>query len=375
MPVDLLFRLVSCKPPDIPSPCNVRAACRTLCAAFDGQTTRLVLGRPSAGPSPSAAELPALARRMPALAELQLCTQWLMHPGALLEVAAAEPLWRRGLRHLAVDGNCVDRSKDDGPLSWVDLSLIRRFEAIQRLELVHCAHVAAFDISLLRASTRLIHLDLSNSGSHVPDISALSCLTRLESLSTCSCSSVTDITPLRSCATLTRLDMAHCFGVHDMGPLTALSNLKHLNLSGCTGVKDLSALTALSRLQHLDLGFLPFVEGGALLRSLSPLPPRLDYLALHGCSELSSLPAALLGACATSLTHLDISACTGLTDLSGLTAIMQLRHLNLSGSEIEDELGGRLTPLSALVLLQHLDLESNGPIANWSFLAALTNLQ
>ena len=374
MPVDLLFRLVSCKPPDIPSPCNVRAACRTLCAAFDGQTTRLVLGRPSAGPSPSAAELPALARRMPALAELQLCTQWLMHPGALLEVAAAEPLWRRGLRHLAVDGNCVDRSKDDGPLSWVDLSLIRRFEAIQRLELVHCAHVA-FDISLLGTSTRLIHLDLSNSGSHVQDLSALSCLTRLESLGAHGCSSVTDIAPLRSCATLRHLDLSLCTGVHDLGPLTALANLQHLNLSGCTGVKDLSALTALSRLQHLDLGWLPFVEGGPHLRSLSPLPPHLEHLVLHRCNELSSLPAALLGACSTSLTHLDLSACTSLTDLSGLTAIMQLRHLNLSGSEIEDEPGGRLAPLSALVFLQHLDLESNGPIGNWSFLATLTNLR
>lgn len=73
--------------------------------------------------------------------------------------------------------------------------------------------------------------------------------------------------------------------------------LETLNLSGCTAAKDLSPVSRLGSLTNLDLSRIPHLRDVSLLSGLASSP--LRTLDLSGCTNLTSLEG--------------LSACTQLT--------------------------------------------------------------
>ena len=182
--------------------------------------------------------------------------------------------------------------------------------------------------------------------------------------------SIADLTPLESLKRLWYLDLSEN-RVADLSPLRGLASLEHLSLWD-NDVVELTPLSGLERLKRLELG-----------------PDDPDDLAHRGeasnrVSDLSPLSTLL------SLTHLELSH-NEVSDLTPLAGLTSLEHLGLTYNYVADlepvsrlaslarlELGGNrawdLKPLSTLAALTHLELWLNA-VADISPLAGLTSLQ
>jgi internalin A len=88
--------------------------------------------------------------------------------------------------------------------------------------------------------------------SEVDDLSYLSTLTALKSLSFAGCHCVTDLEPVSYLSNLIALDFSRCFSIKDISPLSALTSLTHLDCSDCTSIKDMRPLSRLTSLTRLD---------------------------------------------------------------------------------------------------------------------------
>ena len=112
------------------------------------------------------------------------------------------------------------------------------------------------DLSPLTQLTNLSSLSLSRF-EHVSDLSPLAQLTNLSSLSLSGFGQVSDLSPLAQLPNLPRLDLRHLPQVSDLSPLAELTNLSSLKLGGLPQVSDLSPLAELENLNRAFLIGLP----------------------------------------------------------------------------------------------------------------------
>jgi Leucine-rich repeat (LRR) protein len=173
---------------------------------------------------------------------------------------------------------------------------------------------------------------------------------------------------------LRSLTLSGCDTLCAMSSLLLPLSLQHLDLSFCTNLKCLQGLNQLQNLRSLDLAF---VHGFGRLPPLSPslrelglsfsnirdlaavaALPNLSRLDLSGCSELSDTMLNNLQALLR-LTHLNLTGCVRLRNLSPLGGLPTLKNLNLSNCHIQD-----LEPLSTLGSLSRLELANCDKLAN-----------
>lgn len=162
-----------------------------------------------------------------------------------------------------------------------------------------------------------------------------------------------------SCAELEHLQL-HCFyGLTDLSPLSALVSLRSLSLRGCTSVRDLSPLTFLTALQNLNL---------AIDRQDFRIASLQQGDEVSGPMPAEGLDLTPLAGLAASLLQLGLSSrVTETADLSPLSTLTELEVLDLSSkSHVEQHRGTLdLTPLSTCVSLRNLDLKRVNCIGRW----------
>jgi len=199
------------------------------------------------------------------------------------------------------------------------------------------------DISSLSGLTQLTTLSVKNCMLTTEDMMIIASLPCLQTLTLNSCN-ISSIESLANAEHLTHLDLSDNT-IRNLSPLSYLSNLQSLNLShnAVTSLNDLSALTGL---QILDVSY----------NSVSSITPvtgctNLTYLDishnmindLNGLSSLNSLTTLLagynlladveaIGGC-ISLLELDISN-NELTNIDSLTSLKQLSSLDFSKNQV-----------------------------------------
>jgi hypothetical protein len=183
---------------------------------------------------------------------------------------------------------------------------------------------------------------------HLEDLPTFSRTLRDLSLSRSSCSMV-DLSVLALCTNLEKLDLGQT-GLSDLSPLSACISLLEVNLRvSCRD--DISPLSACTKLVSVRL------ESNLNLHDISPLSTltNLRHLDLSVCLKIDSL--APLSMC-TNLQSLSNATNKEVKDISPLSTLTKLRFL-----ELNFNLGvASLAPLSMCTSLQELDLEGNGDL-------------
>ena len=221
-------------------------------------------------------------------------------------------------------------------------------------------------------------LNLSNSG--IKDISALSELLNLRDLAL-NDNFITDASPLSGLINLTSLRLDNN-QIEDLTFADGLTELKSLSINGNKGIQTLSPLAALS-LNELYLNETSPKDPEQLTHIKGLQKLSMEYCNLSDISWLTSM---------TSLTTLDLCE-NSITDLSGISELKQLGHLELDGNPLENtalsaisglsdltELSIRncslssLSGLNSLKRLISLDASSN-PVSDLSPLSELTEIE
>ena len=197
--------------------------------------------------------------------------------------------------------------KPTGPITEEDLQGITSLDASER---------GIEDLTGLEYCTNLQDLNLPFN--QIADITPLSGLSNLQSLSLWENHQIADISPLSGLSNLQRLDIA-VNQIADISPLSGLSNLWSLTLGG-NQITDISPLSGLSNLRWLDLG-------DNQITDISPL---------SGLSNLQNL-------------WLPVNQ---IADISPLAGLSNLQRLLLGGNQITD-----ISPLSGLTLIGERDKE------------------
>ncbi|CAD7703569.1 unnamed protein product [Ostreobium quekettii] len=164
-----------------------------------------------------------------------------------------------------------------------------------------------------------------------------------------------DAPALAGMSCLTSLDLTFCTGITGgaLYSLLALGSLTSLNLTGCSSIQDdgFHVLGFLTGLKCLNLSGCQVTEDG--VRFLGNLT-NLASLHLLECTKLTdNALACVLPLLVNSLTELDLSECSSLTNKVGptLRACTQLRVLNLQGCDRirgMDFMASELTKLPSL---------------------------
>ncbi|MEV8442465.1 NACHT domain-containing protein [Actinosynnema sp. NPDC051121] len=228
-----------------------------------------------------------------------------------------------------------------------------------------------------------LHVELDHSG----DLAALSGAPALRSLHVAGGPEV-DLGVLAEHGDLETLEISCPVTADSLGALTKLTRLKRLWIRATPSASSLAFLAPLHDLESLN------VYGLANVRDFSPLrdKPRLEEILLGGCRGLTDLhelghhpgllrlylikPSPANGLASVSdlfprLRFLSLRYATGVTDLTPLTALVDMDHLDLEGcAEIED-----LTPLAAMPSLQHLDLRACRRVTDVTPLRRLPHLR
>jgi len=139
-------------------------------------------------------------------------------------------------------------------LSLTDISPLSALQKLQSLSLR--SNLDVKDFRPLETLPTLTFLDLS--GNSLADLSALRGLTQLQTLKITR-TNVADASPLEHLVSLRKLDLSGCPLV-SVSPLAMLTNLKTLHIGG-TKIYDIGELNRLKSLRHLDLGELDLSQG------------------------------------------------------------------------------------------------------------------
>lgn len=231
----------------------------------------------------------------------------------------------RNIRSINVNNNSI---KDITPL--VGLPILNSLDI---------AYNPISDFSQLAKMKPLKYLSLLSTGITDAELSYISGLTNLETLSLTYNKGVTNLSALKNLTNLTSLE-AYSTGITDISALSGLTKLTSLNI-GLNGLKDISVVKNFPNLVTLRA-------------SDNPIE---DY------SSLASL---------TKLNRLELLR-NGITDISFLKKLTTLTYLRLDGNLVSD-----LTPLSNLTKLTTLYLGSNrivdiSPISKLSVKPTVTN--
>jgi hypothetical protein len=193
--------------------------------------------------------------------------------------------------------------------------------------------------------TNLVVLGISNQS--VADVSHLSGLTKLQSLSLDQNYRVVDISPLAGLTNLKKLNL-ESNNISDISPLRDLTGLVDLGLLG-NPITDISPLNNMTELEQLWLGrygnrTFP-LSGTSVMSKLTKL--WLLWITDCDCRDLSFVSTLV------NLQYLRLSFCN-VKDITPLTNCTQLERLYMDSDSISD-----ITPLSKLTNLNILDLTFN----------------
>lgn len=224
-------------------------------------------------------------------------------------------------------------------------------KGLQAPELTECSLSCSGveDLSALRHSTRITHLDLSENAT------------------------LTDLAPLEACATsLTVLNLRECKRVTSLDALRTATRLKSLDLRECESLTSVQALAACTALESLDLDS---CAGLRSLEGLAQLPIAANKMydgthefSLDGCQALTSL--SHLPAFGGLLTSLSLNHTRDLKDLQGLRDFPKVTHLSARNSGLID-----LGNIGVLPALTHVDLEDCAALKDARPLGVLEHLQ
>jgi len=178
--------------------------------------------------------------------------------------------------------------------------------------------------------------------------------TDMLNLTTLTVSNVSNLTGLHYASNLQYLNLYNYSNLQYLSEISNLTGLQYLNLGDPSGGSN--SASALSNIQNLvNLQYLNIENFGN----------NINFSYLSGLTNLKvlkaswiSLPTNLNGiGTLTLLDSLDISNC-GIPDISALSSLTNLKHLNLYNNNLND---GQLHHLYAMdLLLPILDLRSNG---------------
>jgi Leucine-rich repeat (LRR) protein len=303
-------------------------------------------------------------------------------------VADLSPLARLPLAELVLDHNL--RVTDLSPLAGMASLCVASFEhceilpdaaihtlvslkQLHTLNLSYCSFLTSTGLCGLAGLTSLKKLDVSFTALSDHALGVLCQALELEEL-VLSCCDITNagLTFVALQRTLHTLHLDHCERVSDLAPLAELTTLRELLLSDCDGLVDdsLYSLCGLVDLQKLDLSNTYLTEAclAALpcLTSLQMLDVDFSFTdrALQTISSLASLRhvkvhkqisnfglKSLSGL--AGLQHLDLSHCRRVRDqgLAGLTSLLVLHTLNLSGVPLTDVGMAHVAQIAGLVCL------------------------
>ena len=273
-------------------------------------------------------------------------------------------------------------NKPEGPIYVSDLKSLTMLEVQDR---------GISDLTGLEHLTNLRWLALVEN--NISDISPLAGLTKLEMLALVE-NSISNISPLAGLTNLQGLFLTSN-NISDISPLAGLTNLETLDLTG-NNISDLSPLTGLTNLEFLELWFnnisdiSPLVANSGLsvgdtvnlwsnplssasvniyIPQLEQRGVNVEQIAPPTDTTRVTFPDASLEAAIReainkpegpiymsdlkSLTTLEARE-MGISDLSGLEYLTNLRYLELWYNNISD-----LSPLAGLTNLDYLFLTSN----------------
>jgi len=247
---------------------------------------------------------------------------------------------------------------------------------LQNLTVLYAGYLGITDLTGIESATRLSIVDVVGSR-----IESLAPLTGLPSLTRLALSHV-DEGQMPVIGELATLDQLHLedSAAHDLTPLLSLQRLRELTLNN-SSVHDIAPLSRLPEIRWLTLSENPITDLWPLAEvpNLASLTLRdLDadeWGVLQNLSTLTSLTVGwnanfepeVLNALPESLSTLNVEG-QGLSDLSFLASVPQLRTLSLYENQITDA-----AAVSALELLEYLMLAGNN-ITDVSFLTNLTDL-
>ncbi len=183
---------------------------------------------------------------------------------------------------------------------------------------------------------------LTMDGLNLPDLSALSGMTKLQELSITNCSISSSLSPLNKLSSLTRLTLSGS-SISTLAEITALPALTYLDLSD-NAIGDISTLANMTALEEVNLAQ-NAITNPAPLSGLANLK-KLDL----SSNKLSSISA--LSSC-TALTDLDVSG-SGLTDLSPVGKLTALHSLRAHHNALTN-----VDALSACTALEEVDVSHN----------------
>ena len=130
-----------------------------------------------------------------------------------------------------------------------DISPLSSLNNLYRLSIVDTKHLS--DITSLSGLSELRHLALIRTA--VSDLSPISELPYLTSLTLWGSRNLTDLSPLASIKSLKSLGLNGSHGIIDLTPLSELTYLTKLSLANMRGFNDISPLYGLTHLKRLDL--------------------------------------------------------------------------------------------------------------------------
>lgn len=222
------------------------------------------------------------------------------------------------------------------------------------------------DIQGLSKMRNLKKLNLD--GNQLSDLTVLSGLTQLRSLSLGDNSSISDLSPLSGMVDLVNLTLPANSEISDLSPLSGMYQLKTLNMSGNNKafslIEDITPLSELSQLELLVLS----VQS---LNDLSPLSnlTSLRELRLYGAVSISDL-SPLSGMKNLEIIEMPQNQANSYlgTDLSALGNLRHLKEIHFNMDGLSD-----LTPLANLTELEELNIY--GFEATYSSLEPLRDLK
>ncbi len=274
-----------------------------------------------------------------------------------------------------------------GSRGIVDISGITSLTYLESLEL---SNNSITDLTGISPLNYLKTLDLSYNTLDGVDISQLSTITTLKSLTISGSSTVDDVAGLGTLTNLGYLDLSNQILVDgDLSAMSTLVNLESLNLSGNSIMNTATQVATMAgffpNLTSLNIGYnTGFTNGDEILTWLANNRSGLTSLGMASCSItdtsvdiLSSLinlthleignnaftyGAAFNGylSSLSKLSELDISS-SGITDISIFSSFSNLSQLNLSSNNVTS---ASIATLSSASNLQDLDLYFNSVSIN-----------
>jgi Leucine-rich repeat (LRR) protein len=252
---------------------------------------------------------------------------------------------------------------NNGRLLLRDPGLLPAVKSLRNLTVLSCSFSRrAVDLTHLTGLEALVSLSIESSPT-VTTLKPLEGSPNLAFLSLTHCTELTDIQSLRSLPALRTLFLSYDHAIDDLTVLGDLPNIASLRLMR-SPLSDLEPILRIPRLDYLDIegtevsrladlaGYdVTSLDAAQLshVEDFSPLGdlPNLRFLRLTGNRHLVSLEWVSKLAALEALT---LNGC-GVADLGPLVGLANLHHLSLVGTEVSD-----LSPLRHLPQLDELDL-------------------